>query len=191
MIPLKTVLNHCLCLSLCLRGMKLPLSSAIGPHHHIKGCKHISIGKGTVIRHNATVNMYSSYAGVSLHPSLTLGNNVFVSPGFLAEVADSILIEDNVTIGCSVTLLSDSHGTDPSLLSYRDCPLKTGPVVLKQGCWLGKDVIVMPGVTIGVKTIVGAGSIVTESLPDYVMAVGSPARIIKRYNHTTEAWERG
>ncbi|RYY14386.1 MAG: acyltransferase, partial [Chitinophagaceae bacterium] len=53
-------------------------------------------------------------------------------------------------------------------------------VVLKKGCWIGANAIILPGVTIGENSVVGAGSIVTKSIPDRVVAVGSPARVVKK-----------
>lgn len=55
------------------------------------------------------------------------------------------------------------------------------PIRIGDGTWLGHHVVVLPGVTIGRHVVVGAGSVVTEDLPDYCVAVGSPARVIRRY----------
>lgn len=70
----------------------------------------------------------------------------------------------------------------------KDRPYKHDPVVIKDNVWIGESVIVMPGVTIGYGSIVGAHSVVTTSLPEKCMAVGSPARVIKRFDEETKQW---
>ena len=71
---------------------------------------------------------------------------------------------------------------------YMAQPLLCEKVVIKDGCWIGEKVCVLPGVTIGEKSIVGAGSVVTKSIPDYCLAVGNPARVIKRWNFSEHRW---
>lgn len=63
-------------------------------------------------------------------------------------------------------------------------------VRIKSGCWIGEKCILLQGVTIGKKSIIGAGSVVTKDIPDYSIAVGNPARVIKRYNFESHNWER-
>lgn len=54
------------------------------------------------------------------------------------------------------------------------------PVILKRGCWIGANVTILPGVTIGENSVVGANSLVTKSVPPFHVAVGNPARVIKK-----------
>jgi acetyltransferase-like isoleucine patch superfamily enzyme len=61
-------------------------------------------------------------------------------------------------------------------------------VVLGEGCWIGENVSII-GASIGKNSVVGANSVVTHSIPDYCVAVGMPARIIKKYNFSTNSWE--
>jgi lipopolysaccharide O-acetyltransferase len=69
-------------------------------------------------------------------------------------------------------------------------PLKVpGPVVIEDEVWLGERVCVMPNVTIGKHSVIGANSVVTKDIPPYCIAVGVPARIIKQYNHNKKQWE--
>ncbi|MFW2124843.1 acetyltransferase, partial [Acinetobacter ursingii] len=71
-----------------------------------------------------------------------------------------------------------------------DRTLSVKSVKIQNNVWLGEFVSVLPGVTIGEGTIVGANSVVTKSLPPYVIAVGSPAKPIKFYNFDTRKWEK-
>ena len=84
-----------------------------------------------------------------------------------------------------------SYGADPSspLEFPNSRPLVSNPVVIGDRVWLGENVVVLGGVTIGEGSIVGAGSVVTKSIPANCIAVGSPARAIKKYNFDNQIWE--
>ena len=62
-----------------------------------------------------------------------------------------------------------------------DCPLISAPVFIQNGAHIGIGTIIMPGVTIGKGSVVGAGSVVTKSIPDFCVAIGSPAKVIKTF----------
>jgi acetyltransferase-like isoleucine patch superfamily enzyme len=64
------------------------------------------------------------------------------------------------------------------------------PVSIGPSTWLGQNVVVLPGVTIGQHCVIGANSVVNASVPDFCVAVGAPARVVKRYNSNARRWER-
>ena len=73
---------------------------------------------------------------------------------------------------------------------HRIRKLFSKPVIIGENVWIGENVCVCPGVSIGDGCIIGAMSNVVKSIPPYCMAVGNPARIIKKYNFQTKHWER-
>ena len=105
---------------------------------------------------------------------MSIGRNVFINSNLLAMARGGITIEDNVQIAANVQLLSNNH--DP----YERQILVCKPIVIKEGAWIGAGVSVLPGVTIGKHAIVGAASLVTHDIGDYEVAVGSPAKVIRR-----------
>lgn len=113
---------------------------------------------------------------------ISIGANVVVRPNtmlFSSEDAD-IILEDNVMMGAGVHIYVNNHRVDRAdipLIDQGYYPAKT--VVVKSGAWLGANVIVLPGVTVGRNSVVGAGSVVTKSIPDFSVAVGNPAKVIK------------
>lgn len=111
---------------------------------------------------------------------IKIGNNVGIS-GSTINAASSIEIEDNVSIGsgCLITD-TDSHPLDYEA-RIQDDNTKThaSPIVLKEGCFIGARSIVLKGVTVGEHSIIGAGSVVTKSIPANCIACGNPARVVK------------
>ena len=97
------------------------------------------------------------------------------------EMPISILIEDDVMMGSGVQIHVNNHRfDDPNIPLIDQGYYPDEQVVLKKGCWIGANSIILPGVTIGENSVIGAGSIVTKSIPDRVVAVGNPAKIIKK-----------
>lgn len=114
---------------------------------------------------------------------ISLGANVVIRPTtmlFADEFAE-IIIEDNVMIGAGAHFYVNNHRFDRV-----DIPLieqgyyPSEGVVIKKGAWIGANTIILPGVIIGENAVVGAGSVVVKSIPNNSVAVGSPAKIIKK-----------
>lgn len=109
--------------------------------------------------------------------NVRMGTGVFLNYGCqLADVA-RITIGDSVQIGPNVQLLTPTHPLEPG--RRRDRWETAGPIIVGDNVWLGAGVIVCAGVTIGRDTVVGAGSVVTRDLPPGVLALGSPAKVVK------------
>ena len=104
---------------------------------------------------------------------VTIGNNVVVMNGCLMMSAGTITIDDGVRIAANTQLISNNH--DP----YNRDVITCKPVHICKGAWVGAGSTILPGVTVGKYAIVGASSVVTKDVPDYAVAVGNPARVIK------------
>lgn len=102
-----------------------------------------------------------------------IGKNVIINSNLLAMARGGITIEDNAMIAANVQLISNNH--DPYDLWILSCK----PVLIKESAWIGAGATILPGVCVGKHAIVGAGSVVTKDVPDYAVAVGNPARVIK------------
>lgn len=127
-----------------------------------------AVGEGTEIR----PPLYVDYG---FH--LTIGARTFVNFGLTALDVAPITIGDDVQIATNVQLLTPTHPLDAQ--ERRDKWEGAEPIVIADNVWLGGGVIVLPGVTIGENTVVGAGAVVSRSLPANVLAVGNPARVIR------------
>jgi maltose O-acetyltransferase len=108
---------------------------------------------------------------------LTIGARCFANFGLVALDVAAISIGDDVQIGPNVQLLTPTHPVEPE--PRRQKWEGAQPIVIGDNVWLGGGAIVLPGVTIGENTVVGAGSVVTRDLPANVVAVGNPARVVR------------
>jgi maltose O-acetyltransferase len=127
-----------------------------------------SIGEDTEIR----PPLYVDYGA-----HLTVGARCFANFGLVALDVAAITIGDDVQIGPNVQLLTPTHPVEPE--PRRQKWEAAEPIVIGDNVWLGGGVIVLPGVTIGENTVVGAGAVVTRDLPANVVAVGNPARVVR------------
>ncbi|HJV09035.1 MAG TPA: sugar O-acetyltransferase, partial [Acidimicrobiales bacterium] len=108
---------------------------------------------------------------------IRIGARCFANFGLVALDVAAITIGDDVQFGPYVQLLTPTHPTDAGLRQAKWEAAE--PITIGANVWLGGGVIVLPGVTIGEHTVVGAGSVVTRDLPAGVVAVGSPARVTR------------
>lgn len=116
---------------------------------------------------------------------IEIGNRVVIRPGckLFGEsntLETSISIEDDVIMGSGIHIYITNHSFNRLDIPIIDQGYNTDkPVILRRGCWIGSNCIILPGVEIGENTVIGAGSIVTKSFPKGIVAAGNPARIIK------------
>ncbi|MEV4673228.1 MULTISPECIES: sugar O-acetyltransferase [Actinomadura] len=108
---------------------------------------------------------------------ITVGSGTFANFGLTALDVAPITIGSDVQIGPNVQLLTPTHPLDPE---RRRAKLEAAePIVIEDNVWLGGGAIVLPGVTIGENSVIGAGAVVTKDVPANVVAVGNPARVIR------------
>jgi acetyltransferase-like isoleucine patch superfamily enzyme len=130
----------------------------------------IEVGDGLFIRSQRHNRVEISVARDAL---LKLGDRVFLNQGVRIACTTSVTIGDDVLIGDECVILdNDYHGIAGG-------ESKSSPVIIEANAWLATRVIVMRGVTIGRASVIGAGSVVTRSIPPGVFAAGVPARVIK------------
>lgn len=111
--------------------------------------------------------------------SLTIGNNVGMSSTRM-WVHDNVTIGNHVKIGACVLITdTDAHPLDYMSRRISNNGTKSAPIVIEDDVWVGAHSIILKGVTIGARSIIGAGSVVTKSIPADCVAAGNPCRVIK------------
>ena len=122
-------------------------------------------------------------------PEIHLGNGVSATAVLRITALERIVVEDDVMFASNVFVTDGSHGYSRMDLPYKYQGFEaTAPVHIGRGSWIGQNVVIMPGVTVGEMCVIGANSVVTRSVPDRSIAVGSPAIVIKRWDEDVGGW---
>lgn len=159
----------------------------------LRGRKYISVKKGF------TTGTYCRLEAYPMNEDVVLffGENVQMNDFVHITAMNKVVIGNNVLMASKIYISDCSHGSYANdefdsnpLVSPIDRQMFAKEVIIKDNAWLGESVSVLPGVTIGKGSIIGANSVVTHDIPDFVIAVGIPAKPIKKYNFETRRWEK-
>lgn len=138
------------------------------------------LGKNAIIEDFSVVN--NGVGDVSIGDDTIIGiGNVIIGP---------VTVGNNVMFAQHVVLSGLNHGYEDIQHSPKAQPVSRRQIIIADEVWIGANCVVLGGVTIGKHSIVGAGSVVTKNIPPYSVAVGNPAKVIRRYNRETKSWER-
>lgn len=141
--------------------------------------KRFDIGALTTIETYCTVNNGSG--------DVILGDRVRVGIG--SVIIGPVSMGNGSGLGQHVFVSGFNHGYTDGNRNSSEQPLDIRPVVIEEEAHIGANSVVLAGVRIGKRCQIGAGSVVTKDIPPYSVAVGNPARVIKRYNRDTGVWE--
>jgi acetyltransferase-like isoleucine patch superfamily enzyme len=177
-----------------LKGRFAP-GLVLGPRCHIRGLKHIRVGVNFQAAEGLWLEAITDYAGEKYDPQLTIGNDVAVSRWSHIAAAYRVEIGDGVLIGSRVIITDHNHGQyDGSSVTPQIPPivrsLSGKKVKIERNVWLGDGVVVAPGSEICEGAVIGANSVVTGMIPAFTIAVGAPARPVKRYDFDLKEWVR-
>jgi len=130
------------------------------------------------------IETFNEYMGETFSPKIIIGDNVAFNNDCHLGCIDKIEIGNNVLFASKIYITDHYHG-QISAEAIKVIPVQRrlyskGPVVIKDNVWIGESVAIMPGVTIGENSIIGANSVVTNDVPENSVAAGVPAKVIKR-----------
>lgn len=152
--------------------------------------RHIRIGTGTLICPQVALS-----AGVFprqprlAETVLRIGDRCVIGRGSSLIAHTSIVIGNDVWTGPNVYITDQNHGyADVERPIWQQPPPPDRPVVIGDGTWLGYGAVVLPGSRIGRNVVIGANAVVTGEIPDFSVAVGAPARVVKRHV-VGEGWQ--
>lgn len=138
------------------------------------------LGNNSMIETFSTINN-----GVG---EVIIGDNTIIGIGNV--IIGPVVIGDNVMLAQNIVVSGLNHGYEDVNIPPKEQKVSTKLITIYDNVWIGANCVITAGVTIGKHSVIGAGSIVTKSIPDYVVAAGNPARILKKYNFETSNWER-
>jgi len=178
-----------------------PINLAIQTPREIINPDRIFLGDNVRLGTNCTLKALSKYPSCwQAHPQnkhkeeilsskIVIGNRVTSTGSLSICSAKSVTIEDDVMFATNVLIIDNSHGYENGETPYKYQGLShIYPIKIKEGAWIGQNVVILSGVTIGAHSIIGANSVVTKDIPDKCIAVGAPARIIKKWDSSSDQW---
>lgn len=134
-----------------------------------------TVGTHCVIHNVHFDNLY--HYGFS---KIRIGNSCFIGDETMMDTRGGITLEDHVTVSNRVSLLTHINVGYPSHPLQVAYPTKEGSVLIKRGAYIGTGAIILPGMTIGEESVVGAGAVVTKDIAARTVVGGVPARVIKK-----------
>lgn len=142
----------------------------------------ISIGEGTFLMHHTTLHVFNfrrlPQAGI------TVGKNCFLGEFNVIRGQGGVHIGNDVYTGPMVQIVAVNHVYNNPDVPIREQGITAQGIVIEDDVWLGANVVVVDGVTIGRGSIIGAGSVVTTNIPPYSIAIGTPAKPVKDRRQT-------
>jgi acetyltransferase-like isoleucine patch superfamily enzyme len=154
-------------------------AKALGPHVRLWGVPFVK-NEGTLLigdRVRLASTISTLELSVGPNGTMEIGDRVLINHGCSIGATKLVRIGERCNIGSQVILIDNAfHELDPDRRNEQPEP---APVILEANVWLAARVIVLPGVTIGTNSVVGAGSVVTRDIPPNVLAAGVPAKVIR------------
>jgi maltose O-acetyltransferase len=143
----------------------------------IERIKHFCILLYSYFLFGKRVGMYGRIK-VYNRKKIKIGNNCFINYGVLLSVREKLIIGDNVVISAKV-IITDAGLDLNTLESEKEPDHVSAPITIENGAWIGAGAIILKGVTVGERSIVAAGAVVTKDVPPFTVVGGNPARVIK------------
>jgi len=147
----------------------------------------ISVGDNFCMTNGCAINPISSnlngtFYTDSSEAQIIIGNNVGMSSTRM-WIHDRLIIGNNVKIGGGVLLIdTDCHPMNYEVRRTSNAGTESAPIVIEDDVWVGAQSIILKGVTIGARSIIGAGSVVTKDIPADCIAAGNPCKVIRMIN---------
>ena len=147
----------------------------------------VQVGDHVRIKRNTSINLHPKDKK-SKEILLFIGDNTIISESCFISACNRVVIEENVGISPNVMIIDSSRKPGPIDRPSKEQDLDIGYVHIGADSWIAYNACVMPNVTIGRHCIIGALSVVNEDIPPYSLAVGAPAKVVKRYDFDRGEW---
>jgi len=177
-----------LCTKLFYKGARL-----VRRPFYCRGKFRLQFGEGFTTGHHCRFDLLGAQCDES--KKLIFGKNCKLGDNVHIVANEQVVIGDNCLMASKIFISDTSHGqysgvtTDSSPdIPPDDRPLYMKPVSIGNNVWIGENVCILLGVTIGNGCIIGANSVVTNDLPDHCIAAGIPAKAIKTYDFDQKSW---
>lgn len=155
----------------------------------ISSAHFIHLGNNLIIGGNTILSATDHSKKQAPGPRLIIEDNVGIGYGTLIMALLRITIKKETMIGPYCIIVDYNHRYQDPTKPISQQGLESQPITIGEGSWIGARSTICAGVTIGKNTVIGAASVVTKDVPDYCVAVGAPAKVVKRYNQKRGIWQ--
>ncbi len=176
--------------TLAIRGgfRQFGRGSRVAPPFRFSGLADVAIGDGVTINRDGWIHTQGAPRSDG-GPKVEIGARCSIGMGVSIAATGRVVLGERVLLARNVYISDHGH-------NYRDVALPVAdqgvgpsePVHIGAGAWIGQNVCILPGVTIGRQCVVGANAVVTADIPDGCVAAGVPAKVIRRYDAATAEW---
>jgi acetyltransferase-like isoleucine patch superfamily enzyme len=171
------------------RGVRLGRGSFLDQGVYLHACPQgISIGAKTCVMHNVELHVFN-FRDLP-HAFIRIGRRCFVGESVIVRGQGGVTIGDDVLIGPRAMILAVNHSFGDVTRPVIDQGITGRGIVIEDGAWIGAGATILDGVTVGQGAVVGAGAVVSRDVPPHTVAVGIPARVVRRLVDGSRA-ERG
>jgi len=162
-------------------------NSVVQPPIRLSGERRMSVGSGVFVGAGC---WFQVLEGESDGVALSIGDGSAIAGYCVLSAAASIRLGRDVALARNVYIADHTHAyDDPTRPIHAQGITQVKPVEIDDGAWLGENVVVLPGVRIGRGSVVSANAIVTKDIPDHALAIGAPARVVRRFGPAAAAEE--
>ena len=152
---------------------RLPLSVRLTGRIRLESEGHVEFGQGVMLIGDVVPIEFVSHKGACI----SIGDHTFINYGSSISAHKLIKIGRHCLLGHYTLILDNNeHGVE-----LREAVPPSAPVIIEDHVWIGSRVIILPGVSIGHHSVVGAGSVVTKDIPPNCLAVGNPVRVVRQF----------
>lgn len=169
---------------------------SIRPNAVLDGLSHISIGKNFTAGDFLKLEAVTRFRDQTFDPRIVIKDNVSVNDFVHIGATNHIEIGNNVLMASKIFISDHNHGTyggnrqsSPLVPPAERLLTNDQQVIIGDNVWIGELVSILPGSVIGEGAIIGSNSVVTGEIPKWSIAVGSPARVVKRFNPDENRWD--
>ena len=165
--------------------------SIIYPPFHSNNPGGVHIGRHCLVWPGGWLDTFDALDHPLADARIEIGDHTYL--GFRSHIiaCHRVTVGKHVLVANQVHITDNMHGFEDISRPVLAQPIRVpGPVVIEDEVWLGESVCVLPNVTIGRHSVIGSNAVVTRDIPAYSVAVGVPARVIKRYDPETQQWVR-
>ena len=153
--------------------------SVLQPPIRLRGEQRIAVGSHVFVGSGSWLQVVASE---SEDVALSIGNGTSIAGNCVLSAASSVRLGSKVLIARGVYISDHIHAyEDISRAVLEQGIARVEPVEIGDGAWLGENVVVCPGVRIGVGAVIGANAVVVDDIPDYAVAVGVPAKVVRHF----------